>query len=102
MAKRKKIRIRIKKKNFTIFLIFMGVLIYSFYLLIHTTIKLIETSIPKKEEKEIKEEKKEKKKEEKNISPTEEKLKELDNINEQINYFNNDNIDRYYIQILIL
>ena len=85
MAKKKKMRIRIKKKNFAIFILFMIVLFYSISQIIYITAKLFETS-KKKKDITI---------EEKTKSPQELKLEKLDNINKQLSYFNNDYIDRY-------
>ena len=86
MAKRKKMRVRIKKRNFLIFLIFMGILFYSIAQIIIVGIKLIETSKPTKKTISTKEI---------TISPTEKKLKELENINEKLPYFKKEYINRY-------
>ena len=86
MAKRKKMKVRIKKRNFLIFLIFMGILIYSIVQIIIVGIKLIETSKSKKEKIETKEI---------TLSPIEKKLQELDNINEKLPYFKKEYINRY-------
>ena len=87
MGKRKKKRIRIKKKNFILFILFLILLFYAISKIIYITIKLIETSKPieKEEPKVI----------EKTLTPTEKKLKELDNINKKIDYFHMDYLDRY-------
>ena len=86
MAKRRKMRIRIKKRNFLIFLVFMGILIYSIAQIIVVTIKLIETSNSKGKKIETKEI---------ILSPTQKKLKELENINEKLPYFKKEYINRY-------
>lgn len=79
----KKKRIKIKKKNFTIFLIILITIIFIVYSSTKLIINLITT--PKEEIK----------KENKINNQQEEKLKKLENINEKIDYFNNDYIDRY-------
>jgi D-alanyl-D-alanine carboxypeptidase len=84
MGKVKKRKIKIKKKNFTIFIIIIILIIYS---LVKIT-SLITTSF-NKEKTEIKEEKKEV------LTETQKKLNKLNNINEKIDYFNMDYLDRY-------
>ena len=84
MTKRK---IRIKKKNFTIFILIIVLLITLTYKGTNFIIK----SVTNKEEKV---EKNNKKKKEKTIK-RDKRLQELDNIDKRISYFNNDYIDRY-------
>ena len=85
MTKIKK-KIKIKKKNFTIFIIIISIVTFLIFELTYTVVKMINT--PKKKNIEVKKNKTNKKK---NNS----KLDELENINEKITYFKNDNIDRY-------
>lgn len=86
MAKIKKKKIKIKKKNFTIFIIIISIVTFLIFELTYTVVKMINT--PKEKNIEVKKNKTNKKK---NNS----KLDELENINEKITYFKNDNIDRY-------
>ena len=82
-------KIKVKKKNLTIFLVFIMLLCFSLYELGFVIYKAITTS---KEEETIQEE------EIKPIKKTteyEEKLQKLDNIDQKITYFKRDNIDRY-------
>ena len=93
----KKKKIKIKKKNFTIFIIIISLISFILFELTLVTIKIITTPrekpIEKKEEKKKKEKKQDnKKKEEKKTDP---KLDELENIKEKISYFKEDNIERY-------
>ena len=89
----KKKKIKIKKKNFTIFIIIISLISFILFELTLVTIKIITTprekTIEKKEEKKKKDNKK---KEEKKTDP---KLDELENIKEKISYFKEDNIERY-------
>ena len=89
MAKIKKKKIKIKKKNFTIFIIIISIVTFLIFELTYTVVKMINT--PKEKNIEVKKNKNKKKKNKKNNS----KLDELENINEKITYFKNDNIDRY-------
>ena len=89
MAKIKKKKIKIKKKNFTIFIIIISIITFLIFELTYTVVKMINT--PKEKNIEEKKNKTNKKKSKKNNS----KLDELENINEKITYFKNDNIDRY-------
>lgn len=89
MAKIKKKKIKIKKKNFTIFIIIISIVTFLIFELTYTVVKMINT--PKEKNIEVKKNKTNKKKSKKNNS----KLDELENINEKITYFKNDNIDRY-------
>jgi len=82
MSKVKK-KIRIKKKNFTIFILFLVLIAYAFTKLT-TFILSIET--PKVENKEATTKK---------LTDKEKKLKKLNNINKKISYFKMDNLDRY-------
>ena len=77
-------KIRIKKKNFTIFILIIILLITITYKGTNFIIKSVTN----------KDEKVEKKKKEKNIK-RDKRLEELDNIDERISYFNKDYIDRY-------
>ena len=80
MRKKKKIKLKIKKKNFIIFLIIIFLIILS----ITKTTNFIVNKI------------KDNKKEEKvELSPKEKKLLELDNIHKEIDYFNDGYINRY-------
>lgn len=88
MTKIKK-KIKIKKKNFTIFIIIISIITFLIFELTYTVVKMINT--PKEKNIEVKKNKTNKKKNKKNNS----KLDELENINEKITYFKNDNIDRY-------
>ena len=88
MTKIKK-KIKIKKKNFTIFIIIISIVTFLIFELTYTVVKMINT--PKEKNIEVKKNKTNKKKSKKNNS----KLDELENINEKITYFKNDNIDRY-------
>ena len=90
MATVRKRKIRVKKKNFAIFVIFVMFFVFSLYEIGFVIYKVITTSEPKVEEKVPK--KKEKKKE---ASDYEKKLKELNNIDQKVTYFRKDNIDRY-------
>ena len=81
MSKKKKIHLKIKKKNFTIFIIIILLIIFG---IIKTT-NIIINLTKEKEKKEIKE----------TLTPKEKKLKELNNINKKLDYFNDENIDRY-------
>lgn len=89
MTKIKKKKIKIKKKNFTIFIIIISIVTFLIFELTYTVVKMINT--PKEKNIEVKKNKTNKKKSKKNNS----KLDELENINEKITYFKNDNIDRY-------
>lgn len=81
MSKKKKLHLKIKKKNFTIFIIIILLIIFG---IIKTTNMIINLT-KEKEKKEIKE----------TLTPKQKKLKELNNINKKIDYFNDENIDRY-------
>ena len=86
MNRKKKKKIKIKKKNFTIFLI---IIIVTTFIMTELCIKVVNIlSSPESEEKNPKKEKKEKQEDTK-------ELDQLDNINEKIDYFNNDYIKRY-------
>lgn len=89
MTKIKKKKIKIKKKNFTIFIIIISIVTFLIFELTYTVVKMINT--PKEKNIEVKKNKTNKKKSKKNNS----KLDELENINEKITYFKNNNIDRY-------
>ena len=80
MRKKKKIKLKIKKKNFIIFLIIIFLIILS---ITKTTSFIVNK---------IKENKKEEKVE---LSPKEKKLLKLDNIHKKIDYFNDGYINRY-------
>ncbi len=88
MAKKVKRKIKIKKKNFTIFIVIISLVTFVLFELTFSVVKMITS--PK--EKPIEEKKTTPKKEETKTDP---KLDELENINEKISYFRNDNIDRY-------
>ncbi len=75
----KKRKIKVKKKNLTIFILLTILIIFS---IIKTTNYIINLTKEKKEVKEI-------------LTPQEKKLLELENINKKINYFIDKNIDRY-------
>lgn len=80
MSTRKK-KIKIKKKNFIIFIIFIVLIGFSFTKL--TTLILNTFDSPKKEI------------ENKALSKKEKKLQKLNNINKKISYFKMENLDRY-------
>ena len=80
MRKKKKIKLKIKKKNFIIFLIIIFLIILS---ITKTTSFIVNK---------IKDNKKEEKVE---LSPKEKKLLKLDNIHKKIDYFNDGYINRY-------
>lgn len=80
MRKKKKIKLKIKKKNFIIFLIIIFLIILS---ITKTTSFIVNK---------IKDNKKEEKVE---LSPKEKKLLKLDNIHKKIDYFNDEYINRY-------
>lgn len=82
MAKRKIKKIKIKKKNFTIFIIIIILITYS---IIKVPTLLTKEKIDKKPNIENNIEEK----------TTKEKYDELENINKQIEFFNNDYLDRY-------
>ena len=83
MYKKKKIKIKVKKKNFIIFLVIILTILLCLIKSTTTVINLIKDN---KEKKEVKEKK-----------PTEKeiKLEKLNNIHKKINYFKDENIDRY-------
>lgn len=85
----RKRKIKVKKKNLAIFIIFVMFLVFSLYEIGFVIYKVITTSEPKVEEKTKKKESK------KDISEYEKKLKELDGVDQKITYFRKDNIDRY-------
>lgn len=80
MSTRKK-KIKIKKKNFIIFIIFIVLIGFSFTKL--TTLILNTFDSPKKEIKN------------KTLTEKEKKLQKLNNINKKISYFKMENLDRY-------
>lgn len=80
MRKKKKIKLKIKKKNFIIFLIIIFLIILS----ITKTTSFIVNKI-----------KNNKKEEKVELSPKEKKLLKLDNIHKKIDYFNDEYINRY-------
>ena len=86
-------KLRIKKKNFAIFLLCNLLLIFGIVTIIHYVISGINTLTEKKEKKtetEIT-----KKEETKTPTEEEKKLETLDNINKKLDYFNMDYLDRY-------
>jgi len=88
MSTVKKKRIKIKKKNFTIFIIIILLIVgLTYYYGIN---KLIVTLQSPKNETTTKEEKKTK-----NKNKSDEKLEKLGNIQNKIDYFNKDYLDRY-------
>ena len=90
MSTIRKKRLRLKKKNFTIFILSICLIIF----IITKTTQTITNFINKSKEKETKEEipKDKPKKEE---TEQEKKLKQLENIDKTLNYFKYDYIDRY-------
>lgn len=84
MSTVRKKRIKIKKKNLIIFLVILFLIGFTLF----KTTELVVNLITKPKEQQ------ENKKDDKD-NALKEKLKELDNINEKIDYFNNDYIDRY-------
>ena len=89
----KKKKIKIKKKNFTIFIIIISLISFILFELTLVTIKIITT--PREKPIEKKEEKKKKNNKKKEKKKTDPKLDELENIKEKISYFKEDNIERY-------
>ena len=85
-------KVKIKKKNFTIFIFFIMLFSFCLYEIGFVVYKVITT--PKKEVVE-KEEKIKKVTTTKKATNYEKKLQELDNIDQKITYFKKDNIDRY-------
>ena len=81
----KKRKIKIKKKNFAIFIIFIMVFTFSVTQVIFLVVKLATTS------KEVKPEVIEKNE----VPEKDNKSAKLNNINQKIDYFNNDYLDRY-------
>ena len=94
MSTRVKRKVKLKKKNFIIFLIIIFIILFittkSIHLIIHSL-----SNPSSKEIKEVKEIPKKEKVKEKKLSKEEEKYNKLDNINKEIDYFNNDYLDRY-------
>ena len=91
MSTKVKRKVKVKKKNMAIFIIFIMLFTFSIYQIGFVVYKVI--TIPKSEEKK---EKKEKKKViKKNLSEYEKKLNKLNNVNEKVSYFKKDYIDRY-------
>lgn len=88
MAKRRKIKVKIKKKNFTIFVVIVILIIYSCVkLTTHLTSILKDNNKPQINEEHN---------EQINTNKTDkEKYNELENIDKQIEFFNNDYLDRY-------
>ena len=89
MAKVKKKKLKIKWKNFIIFIIIVFLLCF---LLIKGTTTIYKFITTPKPEKEIKEEEK---KEEKKDKDLDSEYKKLDYINKQIDYFREENLQRY-------
>ena len=86
-------RVKVKKKNLTIFLVFIMLFSFSIYEIVYVTYKAITTS---HEEREVRKEKTTKKKMTKEeLSQYDKKLKELDNVDKKVSYFRSENIDRY-------
>ena len=89
-------KVKIKKKNFTIFLLFIMFFCFSIYEIGFIVYKAFTTSDepyePEIIEREEKPKKPKTKEEEANYKN---KLKELDNIDQEITYFRSENIDRY-------
>ena len=92
MGTRIKRKVRIKKKNFAIFVLFIMVFAFVIYQIGFITYKLITTTKdnPKTEEKV-----KKKPKTKKNLSEYEKKLEKLNNVDKKVDYFKKENIDRY-------
>lgn len=96
MSTKMKRKVKIKKKNMAIFISFILVFTFAIYEIGYVIVKVITTSKEPKVEEKVKEKKEIKKKEPKTeLSTYEEKLNKLDNINKEINYFREENIDRY-------
>ena len=93
MAKVVKKKVKIKKKNFAIFIAFIMVFTFAVTQIIFIIFKVITTPKEIEKEKPQTEIKKEPKK--KVLTEEEEKLKKLNNINEKLTYFKMDNLDRY-------
>ena len=92
--KKKKKKVKIKWKNIIILLVFIFSIVFLSIKIPKLIINIFKDT-PKQEEKKKQEKKKEEKKEEPVEDTKDQRLKELDNINERIDYFNNSYIDRY-------
>lgn len=92
MSSTVKRKIRIKKKNFALFILFIMIFTFAIYQIGFVIVKLITTT-----EDKTKTEEKVKKKtpSKKNLSKYEQKLEKLNNVNEKVSYFKKENIDRY-------
>ena len=93
MGTTKKRKIKLKKRNFTIFVFFIMFLCFSLYEMGFVIYKVITTPKEPEVEEKVPQEKKSKKKEE--PSTYDKKLAKLNNVNEKISYFREENIDRY-------
>lgn len=89
MAKVRKKKIKIKKKNFTIFISTIILIIFGITKGINQIIKTAKSPKEKNIESKIE------KRVIKTKTPTEKKLEQLNNINKKVKYFNNTLIDRY-------
>ena len=87
--KKKKQKVKIKWKNIIILLVFIFLIVFLSIKIPKLIINIFKDT-PKQEEK-----KKKEKKEEPQEDTKDQRLKELDNINERIEYFNDSYIDRY-------
>lgn len=89
MAKVRKKKIKIKKKNFTIFISTIILIVFGITKGINQIIKTAKSPKEKNIESKIE------KRVIKTKTPTEKKLEQLNNINKKVKYFNNALIDRY-------
>ncbi len=100
-GKKRKRKVKIKKKNFAIFILFIIFFTFGIVEIIFCVTKVLTVpkAEPKQEEKrkEIKPKTKQKEKEEtpNNTDEKTKKLEKLENINQKLSYFNEDYIDRY-------
>lgn len=92
MATRVKRKVRIKKKNFAVFLAFIMFFAFSLYEIGFVIYKVI-TTTPREPEIEVRKPKKNTIKEE--IPEYDKNLKKLNNVNQKVSYFWPENIDRY-------
>ena len=97
--KRKKKKIKIKKKNFTLFILLIMLITYVSFetccLIVEKITSPKENNVEKKPDESKQKKEKKTKKEEKKKTEEELKLEKLNNINEKIDYFNIKYLDRY-------
>ena len=93
MTKVVKRKVKIKKKNFAIFIAFIMIFTFAVTQIVFIVFKVITT--PKEIEKEKPQTEIKKDNPKKVLTDEEEKLKKLKNINKKLSYFKTDNLDRY-------